>query len=107
MTKTRFSSVSGALSSDVCFEQADYVGHDLEVIEDGSVTSAIDCRTICRHTEGCEYWTWVRSTNNCYLKTEDALMGKSNGLASLGKFSGPRDCFMQYGTCSLHTLDEG
>lgn len=84
-------------NDDVCMEEADYVGYDLEAIEDGSVGSAIECRTICRRTEGCEFWTWVRSTGNCYLKTEDALLGKTNGLASLGKFSGPRQCFMHYG----------
>lgn len=85
-------------NDDVCVEQADYVGHDIEAIEDGSVSSATECRTICRHTEGCEFWTWVQSTGNCYLKTEDALLGKTNGLASLGRFSGPRECFMHYGS---------
>lgn len=84
-------------NDDVCVEQADYVGYDLEAIEDGSVATAVECRTICRRTEGCEFWTWTRSTGNCYLKTEDALLGKTNGLASLGKFSGPRECFMHYG----------
>ncbi|OEH77637.1 PAN domain-containing protein [Cyclospora cayetanensis] len=90
-------------NDDVCIEQADYVGYDLEAIEDGSVLSAVACRTICRHTEGCEFWTWVKATKNCYLKTEDALLGKTNGLSSIGRFSGPRECFMQYGCLEPNT----
>lgn len=89
-------------NDDLCIEQADYVGYDLEAIEDGSVTSATHCRSICRKTEGCEFFTFVRSTGNCYLKTEGALEGKSNSLATLGKFSGPRDCFMHYGDLELN-----
>lgn len=83
-------------NNNVCTEQADYVGYDLEAIEDGSIPSSIMCRARCRQTEGCEFWTWVKDTKNCYLKTEDALLGKTNGLASLGKISGPRECFMHY-----------
>ncbi|KAL8429715.1 hypothetical protein Efla_001150 [Eimeria flavescens] len=101
-SKQTLSKVSGAkdcipVYPDVCIEQADYVGHDLVAIEDGSVQSAVQCRTICRQTEGCAFFTWVRSSGNCYLKTEDALLGKNNSLSSLGKFSGPRECYMHYG----------
>lgn len=90
-------------NDDVCVEQADYVGYDLESIEDGSVLSAIECRSICRQTEGCAFWTWVQKTNNCYLKTEDALMGKRNGLTTLGRYSGPRYCNMLYGCLEPNT----
>ncbi|KAL8452812.1 hypothetical protein Emag_002185 [Eimeria magna] len=90
-------------NDDLCIEQADYVGYDLEAIEDGSVTSATQCRSICRKTEGCEFFTFVRSTGNCYLKTEGALEGKSNGLATLGKFSGPRNCFMHSGELEFNS----
>ncbi|KAL8437284.1 hypothetical protein ACSSS7_001047 [Eimeria intestinalis] len=90
-------------NDDLCIEQADYVGYDLEAIEDGSVTSATQCRSICRKTEGCEFFTFVRKTGSCYLKTEGALQGKSNGLATLGKFSGPRNCFMHSGDLELNS----
>lgn len=90
-------------NDDVCMEQADYVGYDLESIEDGSVPSAIECRSICRQTEGCAFWTWVQQTNNCYLKTEEALLGKRNGLTTLGRYSGPRYCTMLYDCLELNT----
>lgn len=89
-------------NDDVCMEQADYVGYDIEAIEDGSVASAIECRTLCRRTEGCEFWTWAQTTGSCYLKSEDALLGKNNGLSSLGRFSGPRECFIQYGCVEVN-----
>ncbi|KAL8449714.1 hypothetical protein Emed_002969 [Eimeria media] len=90
-------------NDDLCIEQADYVGYDLESIEDGSVTSATQCRSICRKTEGCEFFTFVRSTGNCYLKTEGALAGKSNSLATLGKFSGPKNCFLHSGNVEFNS----
>lgn len=86
--------------TDVCIEQADYAGYDLEMIEDGSVYSAIECRSICRKTEGCAFFTWNQKTNNCYLKTEEAILGKKNALTTLGRFSGPRFCNMAYGKLS-------
>lgn len=88
-------------NDDVCVEQADYVGHDIETIND--VASAVECRTFCRQTEGCEFFTWVQSHGTCYLKNKDALVGKTNGLASLGRFSGPRECYMHYGCLEPNT----
>lgn len=82
------------IRADFCMEQADYVGHDIREIEDGSVKSAVACRLLCLQEEGCAFWTWFKDLNSCHLKSSDALLSKTNGVTTVGRYSGPKNCFM-------------
>lgn len=71
-----------------CEASTDFLGYDLRSF-DGTVTDASQCQQLCRGFNNCFYWTYVQSTNSCYLKDEHATEGREvNELT----FSGARDC---------------
>ena len=83
--------------SEVCFEQSDYVGHNIEENETGEVSSPGVCQTLCQKNSDCYYWTWLQSNKGCYLKDANALQGRTNDATALGRFSGPKYCNISYG----------
>lgn len=97
------------LFSDVCYEQSDYVGNNVDEIETGEVTSPAACQNLCRNNDECYYWTWLRDSNHCYLKDANAISGRSNDVTSLGRYSGPKYCTTKSGEpgegcTALHAL---
>nr|CEL69262.1 TPA: PAN domain-containing protein [Neospora caninum Liverpool] len=70
----------------------DYVGYDVEKVENGQVTSAAACQHLCRAIPQCFYFTWVSKENNCYLKNSSAIQGRSSNYSTIGMVSGPKVC---------------
>ncbi|PFH35764.1 PAN domain-containing protein [Besnoitia besnoiti] len=90
---------SSSGSPQACFENDyDYVGNDLEKIEDGSIQSAFACQQACAQLKGCAFFTFSRNRHWCYLKSYKALAGRrpSNNIGHL--VSGPRDCSPHFDT---------
>ncbi|EPR56838.1 PAN domain protein [Toxoplasma gondii RUB] len=76
-----------------CFEgNVDYVGYDVEKVENGQVTSAAACQQLCRAIPQCFYFTWVSNENNCFLKNSSATQGRSSTYSTIGMVSGPKVC---------------
>ncbi|CBZ54549.1 hypothetical protein NCLIV_049780 [Neospora caninum Liverpool] len=84
-----------------CHEyNVDYLGHDVKKLESGQVFSADSCRALCQADPSCHYWTWVRKTNNCYLKDQYAPLGRVQDSTTVGMVSGSRRCGEQFsGSC--------
>ncbi|KAF4640288.1 PAN domain-containing protein [Toxoplasma gondii] len=84
-----------------CHEyNVDYRGHDVKKLESGQVFSADSCRALCQADQSCHYWTWVRSTNSCYLKDQYAPLGRVQDSSTFGMVSGSRRCGEQFsGSC--------
>ncbi|PHJ21681.1 pan domain protein [Cystoisospora suis] len=77
----------------LCFENnVDYAGYDVAKLECGNVATARACQLICRRRRDCFYFSWVRETKNCYLKSASALNGRRSDSTTTGIVSGPRDC---------------
>lgn len=106
-----YSLVSGPVlceSEQVCFEEGDFAGYDIEKIETGEVRSPSECLDRCRANNECHFWTWVADTKFCYLKSSDAVLGKKSDLTSLGMYSGPKKCSITYGGCvKLNAIYQG
>ncbi|CDJ43727.1 hypothetical protein ETH_00012815, partial [Eimeria tenella] len=94
-------------SEEICFEQSDYVGHNVEEDESGEVASAAACQLRCRENPDCHFWTWLRSSKGCYLKDANALLGRTNDASSLGRFSGPKWCTVSYGCIYANAVYSG
>lgn len=94
-------------SEEICFEQSDYVGHNVDENETGEVESPAACQSLCRNNADCHYWTWLRSNNGCYLKDANAILGRTNDATSLGRFSGPKWCTVSYGCVNINSIYTG
>ncbi|OEH73912.1 uncharacterized protein LOC34620192 [Cyclospora cayetanensis] len=91
----------------VCFEQSDYVGHNVEENETGEVESPAACQALCRNNSDCHYWSWLRSNKGCYLKDANAILGRVNDTTSIGRFSGPKWCSVRYGCMHMNAVYTG
>jgi len=83
----------GSISGTACRPQAcnmeknvDYYGHDLNPYtgrnEDRRET-AEDCRKLCRSNPDCNYFTWKKQSEECWLKTSN-----KGSIYELGSISG-------------------
>ncbi|KEP64381.1 UNVERIFIED_CONTAM: microneme protein, putative [Hammondia hammondi] len=73
-----------------CFEyMTDYVGYDVQKIEDQSVSQADDCQRLCASNDQCFFWTFIPSKHNCYLKHNGATVGRTPHSEAI---SGPKSC---------------
>ncbi|PFH35770.1 PAN domain-containing protein [Besnoitia besnoiti] len=87
-----------------CYESGvDYYGYDIEKLETGEVTTPSACQALCKGRTGCYYWTWVKTTQSCYLKNPYALQGWLRNSSTMDKISGAKDCVPAPPTC--HELD--
>ena len=68
-----------------CFEQYDYNGNDIEGAK-AEVSDEFECQKNCLHHSKCKFWTFVISTNDCWLKTSKSSRKESNDAISGGKF---------------------
>jgi len=64
----------------------DFVGNDLSLIR--GVETAVACQKRCLIRNGCEFFTFVPSNGNCFLKTSD-----TGSTAISDRISGPAVCY--------------
>ncbi|PHJ15965.1 pan domain-containing protein [Cystoisospora suis] len=82
---------ASAAADSSCFETGiDYFGNDVEMIRDGSVTTAEECQRRCQANMSCGYFTFFVHNNHCYLKSLAALSQRRP--ANDRRVSGPRNC---------------
>jgi len=65
----------------------DFVGNDLLTLT--GVETAVACQKLCLIRNGCEFFTFVPSNGNCFLKTSDT--GSTSGS---DRISGPAVCYL-------------
>ena len=66
-----------------------YPGHD--IVQTGRIitSTAVECQTKCADMEACNFFTWRKTSNNCWLKTSDEGRTETNANDAV---SGPAHC---------------
>eukprot|EP00397_Hematodinium_sp_SG-2012_P048805 GEMP01056067.1.p1 GENE.GEMP01056067.1~~GEMP01056067.1.p1 ORF type:complete len:314 (-),score=47.92 GEMP01056067.1:515-1456(-) len=93
-------SKSCAPSAGDCLQhETRYFGND---IRDVQVNSWAECTFECAQLDGCEFWTWAKDQNTCYLK--DANSGNSDSLVD--RISGSKSCAFDAVDCKNVALGD-
>ncbi|KAL8424857.1 hypothetical protein Efla_001662 [Eimeria flavescens] len=106
-TKAIVSGPAFCNAQEVCYEQSDYVGHNVDEDETGEVKSPAACQALCRRNSECHYWTYYANNKGCYLKDANAILGRTNDMTSLGRYSGPKYCTVSHGCVLINAVYTG
>ena len=78
------------MQSGSCFEDnIAYMGNNIVMGVDNPQPSRSACQKSCKENPDCEFWTWVKSDDRCYLK--DACDGDNITQDDTYVF-GSKDC---------------
>ena len=83
---------SDFISSPVCYEYKDYIGHDITSYE--GIENPYECQMRCQGINQCTFWSWIDTdlgAKQCWIK-EYIVNKNEHGSQGQSVISGPKSC---------------